>query len=49
MRAMVSAGVGDQAVTFTSSESYERVMIAPEYAVPRIEPDAEAGRAAIGS
>ena len=29
MRAMVSAAVGDQAVTLTSSESYERVMIAP--------------------
>jgi hypothetical protein len=27
-------GVGAHAVTFTSSESYERVMNAPEYAVP---------------
>ena len=29
MRAMVSSAVGDQVVTFTNSESYERVMMAP--------------------
>ena len=34
MRAIVSCGVGAHAVTFTSSESYDGVMIAPEYAVP---------------
>ena len=34
MRAIVSSDDGAQAVTFTSSESYERVMNAPEYAVP---------------
>jgi hypothetical protein len=34
MRAMVSSGEGAQAVTFTSSESYDLVMTAPVYAVP---------------
>ncbi len=34
MRAMASTGFGAQAVTFTSMESYERVRMAPAYAVP---------------
>jgi hypothetical protein len=29
MRAIASSGVGAQVVTFTSSESYERVITAP--------------------
>ena len=47
MRAIVSSALGAQAVTFTSSESYERVMNARRVRGAGVEPDTEPGRAAV--